>query len=626
MHNKQQIWQRKWQINGMIAAGAIALINLGINTEQTLAQEEVPLSNSAGVNTAAPIPSGGVPLFGDNTLSRLKLTGSAAAQASVTEVPVEGQTFTKALRIQTKAKTISDTSIQLSANTINSFKSGDTLLLRLYLRTVQMQKPNTKGRIRLSMDQAIWEQTITAGKEWTYWVLPVPARKGYASGAVKLSIGISSTERQIIEIGGLEVFNYSDRFQPYQLPYIAKTYEGREANAAWRQAAYKRIEQHRKGNLTVVVTNSSGTPIPGANIHVRMQRHAYSFGSAIAENFFVPSSGNTDRVKYQDNIKPLFNEAVIENGLKWSRWEIPAKRQQTIQAVQWLRDNGLKVRGHTLVWPSWSNSPANVKQLYDDTLEEQGEDAAKAVLRDRIINHVREQASFFKGQLTDWDVVNETIGHNDFQRILGKSVLIDWFKAAHEADPNAILYINEHSVENGSQADAFYNEVKYLLDNGAPLGGIGLQGHIDAISIPKFISILDRFAKFQLPIKITEFDSLSPDEQLQADITRDFMTAVFSHPATVGFLMWGFWDGRHWLYDAPIYYNNWTLKPSGKAYIDLVFKQWWTDVQGQADANGEYKTRGFLGDYEVTASTNSTSKTVSTTLLRSGTNLQIVLH
>jgi endo-1,4-beta-xylanase len=81
---------------------------------------------------------------------------------------------------------------------------------------------------------------------------------------------------------------------------------------------------------------------------------------------------------------------------------------------------------------------------------------------------------------------------------------------------------------------------------------------------------------------------------------RDFMTVIFSHPSVHGFLMWGFWDGKHWLGNAPIYRKDWSLKPSGEVYMDLVFNQWWTDVRGKSDTEGKMRVKGFLGEYEVT--------------------------
>jgi endo-1,4-beta-xylanase len=397
------------------------------------------------------------------------------------------------------------------------------------------------------------------------------------------------------------------------------------SDSGWREVATENIEKYRKGDLTVLVTDANGNPVPNADVRVAMKRHAYSFGTAIDSKLLLDSS-HPDRDNYRNNILQLFNEAVPENILKWQNWERLELRPQAIETVKWLRNNNLKVRGHNLIWPNWNFVPSELQTLYNNKRVQEGKAAADEFLSTRIINHIREEASYFQGQIPEWDVVNEPCDNRDFQTLLGESALVDWFNAAHQGDPNAVLYVNQNLYESSIKADEYESVIQYLLNNGAPLGGIGIEGHtfdLDKFSIPQFLSTLDRFAKFNLPIKITEFDFLTRDKQLQAEITRDIMIATFSHPATVGFVMWGFWDGKHWLSNGPVYDMDWNLKQSGEAYIDLVFNQWWTNVVGKTDANGEYKVRGFLGDYEVTASKDQVRQTVSATLSRNGTRLII---
>ena len=64
--------------------------------------------------------------------------------------------------------------------------------------------------------------------------------------------------------------------------------------------------------------------------------------------------------------------------------------------------------------------------------------------------------------------------------------------------------------------------------------------------------------------------------------------------------MWGFWDGAHWTHNAPIFNEDWSLKPSGEAFIDQVFNQWWTNFFWLTNDNGELETRAFKGIYKIT--------------------------
>ena len=118
---------------------------------------------------------------------------------------------------------------------------------------------------------------------------------------------------------------------------------------------------------------------------------------------------------------------------------------------------------------------------------------------------------------------------------------------------------------------------------------------------------------------------LQDDEELVGKFAHDFYTTLFSHPAVGGIVMWGFWDNDHWKNNSPMYRKDWSLKPAGKAYKDLVLGQWITNVQGQTDATGNYATRGFLGDYEVTVKAAGKQKTVGATLGSAGKQLDVNL-
>jgi len=115
-----------------------------------------------------------------------------------------------------------------------------------------------------------------------------------------------------------------------------------------------------------------------------------------------------------------------------------------------------------------------------------------------------------------------------------------------------------------------------LLDQGAPLSGIGIQSHFDW-ELPAPVAVLkglDRFALLGRDIEITEHDINVTDEQLQADYTRDYLTLAFSHPAVIGLLSWGFWQGQHWRPDAAYFRKDWSIKPAGRVWIDLVMHKW----------------------------------------------------
>ena len=354
-----------------------------------------------------------------------------------------------------------------------------------------------------------------------------------------------------------------------------------------------------------------------------MTRQAFAFGCVYNDRDFPadPSDLTSDQQAYQQHYTELFNTGVDEAEMKWPGWENPTSREAALRALQWMRDHNIAVRGHNLVWPGWRHLPADLHSLTNDP----------AALEHRIDTHIRDEASALAGQVAEWDVINEPYLNNDLMHILGNSAMATWFQIAHEADPSARLYLNETDVPNAHPSDrkytALFNTVQALQHENAPIGGIGMQGHFadDLIAPADLLTIYDRFAKLNLPIRITELDIDASDEQLQADYFRDFLTVSFSHPDINGIILWGFWENQHWRPNAALFRKDWTIKPNGQVWKDLVLKKWKTNTDGTSAADGTYSTRAFLGDYEITITSNNHTQTAQASLPHEGRTIEVHL-
>ncbi len=385
-----------------------------------------------------------------------------------------------------------------------------------------------------------------------------------------------------------------------QRPRPSSTYAGRDANASWRVAAAERIRKHRQAPFAVTIVDGNGDPVQGVDVQVKMKRHAFRFGSTISVPILMDETENGRR--YREVVEKWFNHVSVENALKWKAWEgfygRPEQRRKTIEALKWLEKKEIPVHGHVLVWPSWKHSPSGLRELAGD----------KAALASRVDRHLVDMVKRTRGLTYEWDVVNEAFSNRDLMKVLGEDVLAHWFELAHQTNPELRLYYNDYGIlssrgrVDSAHRSHYYNLAKSLLDAGAPLQGLGLQGHMKERLTPpeELLKLLDHYAALGLPIQITEFDLVTADEKLQADYWRDFMTVVFSHPAVNGFVMWGFWEGRHWRPQAALFRRDWTIKPNGQEYERLVFHEWWTDITEQTDDQGMVVSRGFKGDYEVT--------------------------
>ncbi|HKX30596.1 MAG TPA: endo-1,4-beta-xylanase, partial [Blastocatellia bacterium] len=166
---------------------------------------------------------------------------------------------------------------------------------------------------------------------------------------------------------------------------------------------------------------------------------------------------------------------------------------------------------------------------------------------------------------------------------------------------------------------------KWLIDNGAPVDGVGIQGHFNRITLfDRMESILARYAQLPVALAVTEFDFNTLDEDLQAEYLRDVMRMIFSQPKIGDFLMWGFWANAHYTPDAAMYRADWSSKPAALAWNDLLFREWWTNESGLSDQSGRFAVHGFKGKYNVTAVYRNTSQTVEA-VIENGNEITIRL-
>ena len=576
-----------------------------------------------------PVPAGGQSLLAENVEAQLKL-GAPKDSAEMGLVPVKphaGQPFSQAVRVRTIVRPQRDYEVQLIAPSVAAVTQGDVCLLRFWLRAADTTHESGEARARVYFQKASsdWHKIVdyaaSAADQWKRFDVPFVAGRSYPAGQAALGVALGY-KPQTVEIAGIRLLNFGRGAKLRDLPRTKQTYAGSEPDAAWRAEAEKRIDQHRKADLTVRVLDAEGKPLAGADVAVRMKRHAFGFGSAVV--LYMVASPGEENDLYRKRIFELFNRVVNENDLKWPAWESqwgrPYSKEKSIAALKLLREKGFYVRGHCLVWPAWRHVPGELQKLKNDP----------AALRKAVREHIVEETTATKGLIDEWDVMNEPFSNHDLMDVCGKDVMVEWWKAARSVLPEARLYVNDYAIlaAGGDTATAHqqhYEEtIRYLLDQGAPLGGIGLQSHFRSPTPPETVwKLLDRFAKFNLPMSITEFDFPGDDEELQARYTRDFMTAVFAHPGVDGFVMWGFWEGRHWRPDCAMFRRDGSIKPNGEAYKELVFKRWWTDADGQTAADGAYKVRGFLGDYEVTVSSYSLRKTEAAKLDKPGSTLTV---
>ena len=232
----------------------------------------------------------------------------------------------------------------------------------------------------------------------------------------------------------------------------------------------------------------------------------------------VSLSGRNVRIPAeQDLICQQFNSVTCENAMKpgslhpspdvW-RWE------EADRIANFCRENGIKMRGHCLVW----HNQFSDWMFYD----EMGNFVDKETFYARLKEHIQTVMNRYKDVIYAWDVVNEAMsdgGPNPYResrlyQLCGDEFIAKAFQFAREADPKAILFYNDYNECNPRKSRNIYNMVLKMRAAGVPIDGIGMQGHYNIFgpSVKELEDALSLYAPLVEHIHVTELDVRASEE------------------------------------------------------------------------------------------------------------------
>lgn len=391
---------------------------------------------------------------------------------------------------------------------------------------------------------------------------------------------------------------------------------------------------HRRVTAQVTVLDAVGNPVRDADVTVEQQRHDFTFGN-IGFDFIPLANGETEQ---DDAAEPVFGGAGLA-GLPeletmwldlfntatlpfyWRGFEPTRGKPDTrrlLRTASWFAEHGVRVKGHPLTWhtlaPEW---------LIDLPVDE-----IERLQRERI----RREVTDFSGVIDTWDAINEvvimpvfTAEENGITRLaqsIGRVPMIQLaFEEARASNPSATLILNDFDLSSDYEA-----LIERVLEAGIAVDAIGLQTHMHQgyWGEETMLAMVDRFARFGLPLHLTETTLLSGDlmpleivdlndyqipswpstpegEARQADeIVRHYRSLV-GHPAVQAITYWGFTDDGAWL-GAPggFVRADGTPKPSFNALRSLIKGEWWLpQTSMHTDHDGRLSITGFSGDYVI---------------------------
>lgn len=360
----------------------------------------------------------------------------------------------------------------------------------------------------------------------------------------------------------------------------------------WVKNQDERIERHRKGDVRVIVLDARGQAVPGAQIHVAMQRHDFQFGVRLDPSWFKDQSP----VKVPDAQLPvwrLLNAASIEENARWNQLEPQQGKYEWAAAermLNWCSDKELAVHWGQVVATDVSHLPVWLTKLNNDEL-------AKT-----LEAHVAELSRRIAGRAASWDVIARLPDHQYIQSRLGDPMLRRLIASAAMLAPKTPRSVRFNDTLGGERLTDMVQTLTDMRDLQTPISSVSMDvklgGNVAYVSLERSLEWL---AKIGLPINIMSLEVGGPSPQAAAINLETTLRTFFAQPQVQGIWLGGIGedqvlDPASALVDQ---YNK--LTPAGELFVKMVGTRWWSDEIVRADELGNARLRVFAGAYKIQA-------------------------
>ncbi|HAW15334.1 MAG TPA: hypothetical protein DCW41_01340 [Clostridiales bacterium] len=255
--------------------------------------------------------------------------------------------------------------------------------------------------------------------------------------------------------------------------------------------------------------------------------------------------------------------------------------------LDYCAENGLKMRGHTLIWysqtPSW---------LFFENYDVNGTLASRELMLTRMENYIDSVMNWceenYPGVIYAWDVVNEAAGDNGGMRdcywkmTVGDDYVEKAFEFARLHGPSGVqLFYNDYNSYSSGKQQAIIDMLTPIAEAGN-IDGMGMQSHISSGLQPdSFIGAMNRYAEeLGVVIHITELDVSAPPSAnpyydqgvYMKTLFEALIDAVDNGTPLECVTFWGLTDDMSWKSSEKplLFYGNLAPKPAFEGVVCAI--------------------------------------------------------
>jgi endo-1,4-beta-xylanase len=253
--------------------------------------------------------------------------------------------------------------------------------------------------------------------------------------------------------------------------------------------------------------------------------------------------GNIDTSgSIRTDFKTMWDQFSPENAGKWGSVQGGGQSSfswSSLDAMyKYTQDNNIIFKEHCFCWgsqqPSWVNNS-------------NGPTAVKAWMKAFCDRYPKvAMIDVFNESLHNSPAYKDGIGGTGTS---GYDWLVNAFKWAREACPNAILLYNDYNtIEYANENGSVIKLVNAIKGAGGPIDGVGCQAHdvgkVSASTVTKYVDNIT--SQTGLPVYITELDVGEADDNTQMTKIKDVVTPFWANDMVKGITYWGYIEGRTW--------------------------------------------------------------------------------
>ncbi len=338
-----------------------------------------------------------------------------------------------------------------------------------------------------------------------------------------------------------------------------------------------------------------------ANLKSVFEAHNMKAGTCLSEQMinddkcveFIKENFNS--ITFENNMKPDY---ILDREASRAAGDIVVKfNEATEKMLKWCADNGMAVRGHTLIWhsqtPDW---------IFYEDFDTGKELVSRDVMLARMESYIRQVFKLLedKGYIElfyAYDVVNEAWEDNGTKRnslwltTIGDDYLWQAFYFADKYAPDYIdLYYNDYNEQYKTETLCKFVETLVDEDGRYLIDGIGLQGHLyTGDNVRNYLSAVEKYGPTGLKVCITELDvglgaymsvkqpteeNLKLQGRYYYNLIDGILKLVDEGKVNMDSLTWwGFADGLSWRSDSSPLLLDKDYNPKYAYYAALQIKE-----------------------------------------------------